>query len=92
MSDNKDLYATILGVRAPWYVTEVVVSAKSEEITVTIRSRPDVRHPCPTCGKPCPGYDTRRRSWRHLDTCQFKTMLVAEVPRVECGEHGVVQI
>ena len=32
----------------------------------------------------------RRRSWRHLDTCQFKTLLVADVPRVECPEHGVV--
>jgi transposase len=92
MSDNRTLYATILGIQAPWEVTEVDVNPKQEQVTVTISSRPDVRHPCPTCGKPCPGYDTRRRSWRHLDTCQFKTVLIAEVPRVECGEHGVVQI
>jgi transposase len=47
---------------------------------------------CPKCGQPCPGYDTRRRSWRHLDTCQFKTIVDADVPRVECPTHGVVQI
>lgn len=92
MNDNKDLYGTILGVRAPWVVTEVDVRPKEERVTVTIACRPDVRHPCPTCGAACPGYDTRRRSWRHLDTCQFKTILVADVPRVECGEHGVLQI
>lgn len=92
MSNNQELYATILGIRAPWFVTQVDVRAKQEEVTVTISSRADVRHACPSCGKPCPGYDTRRRSWRHLDTCQFKTILVADVPRVECGEHGVVQI
>ena len=92
MSDKEDLYATILGVRPPWHVTGVDVRAKQEEVTVTIAARPDIRHPCPTCGKPCPGYDTRRRSWRHLDTCQFKTVLIADVPRVECGEHGVLQI
>jgi transposase len=92
MSDNKELYGTILGIKAPWYVTQVDVSAKREEVTVTITSRPDVRHACPTCGKPCPGYDTRRRSWRHLDTCQFKTILLADVPRVNCTEHGVLQI
>jgi transposase len=46
---------------------------------------------CPKCGKPCPGYDTRPRRWRHLDTCQLQTLLVADVPRVECEEHGVVQ-
>ena len=47
--------------------------------------------PCwPTCSKPAPGYDSRRRRWRHLDTCQYKTILEADVPRVKCPEHGVV--
>jgi transposase len=32
------------------------------------------------------GYDTRR--WRHLDTCQFKTVLESRVPRVKCPQHG----
>ena len=30
-----------------------------------------------------------RRSWRHLPTCQYRTILTAEVPRVRCSEHGV---
>jgi len=47
---------------------------------------------CPECGKACPGYDGRRRRWRHLDTCRFKTILEADVPRVECAEHGVRQV
>jgi transposase len=92
MSDNKELYAAILGVLPPWHVTQVDVRVKQEEVTVTIAARADVRHRCPSCGKACPGYDTRRRSWRHLDTCQFKTIVIADVPRVECGEHGVLQI
>jgi len=37
-------------------------------------------------------FDTRTRRWRHLDTCQYRTILVAEVPRVECPEHGVHQV
>ena len=32
------------------------------------------------------------RVWRHLDTCQFKTFLHARIPRVDCPEHGVVQV
>ena len=40
--------------------------------------------------QPAPGYDSRRRRWRHLDTCQYKTILEADVPRVKCPEHGVV--
>ena len=30
----------------------------------------------------------RTRRWRHLDSCQFKTVLEAAVPLVECAEHG----
>ncbi|MCU7880077.1 MAG: transposase family protein [Candidatus Thiodiazotropha sp. (ex Lucinoma aequizonata)] len=39
-----------------------------------------------------PGYDTRKRSWHHLNTCQYKTILVADTPRVDCKEHGVVTV
>jgi len=41
---------------------------------------------------PSPGYDSRIRCWRHLDACQYKTILVANVPRVKCQEHGVVTV
>lgn len=47
---------------------------------------------CPQCGRVAPGYDHRPRRWRHLDTCQYRTILVVDVPRVECPEHGVHQI
>ena len=86
------LYAAILGVTAPWEVSNVDVRAKEEEIHVTIGARSGTHFTCPQCGKHCPGYDTRRRTWRHLDTCQFATFLVVDVPRIECSEHGVLQV
>ena len=40
-----------------------------------------------------PLYDhAEERAWRHLDSCQFQTYLHARIPRVACGEHGVVQV
>jgi transposase len=30
--------------------------------------------------------------WRHLDTCQYQTLLHARVPRVGCPTHGVRQV
>lgn len=89
---DKDLYATILGIRSPWRVAAVDLDAQSEEVSVTIEAESDARLVCPTCERPCSRYDARRRSWRHLDTCQFKTLLVADVPRVQCAEHGVLQV
>lgn len=47
---------------------------------------------CPECGETCGRYDTRTRTWRHLDTMQYRTLLTADVPRVKCSEHGVKQV
>ena len=47
---------------------------------------------CPECGQPAWRYDTRQRRWRHLDTCQYRTILAAEMPRVHCERHKVKQI
>lgn len=91
MRDNK-LYKKILGIESPWDVTEVELSIGTGEVTVIVEHTAEIQLTCPHCRVNCPGYDKRHRKWRHLDTCQFKTLLVAEVPRVECKEHGVVMV
>ncbi len=88
---DRELYRQILGIQAPWEVSEVEVDLPGTGVTVHIRhSGSDLA--CPQCGTGCSGYDTRERKWRHLDTCQYKTWLVAQVPRVRCPEHGVHQL
>lgn len=89
---DKDLYAQILGIKSPWQVVDVELSVSKGEVTVQVEQEAGAKSCCPSCGKASPGYDSRRRRWRHLDTCQYKTILVAEVPRVKCEEHGVVTV
>lgn len=89
---DKDLYTQILGINPPWKVTDVELSVDSGEVKVFIEQRSGTVHQCPKCDVECPGYDRRQRSWRHLDTCQLKTILVAEVPRISCPEHGVITV
>jgi transposase len=86
---DRDLYAQILGITAPWHVSGVRLDVPAGKVEVVVEHRGQAC--CPQCGKACSGYDTRQRRWRHLDTCQLQTVLVADVPRVECPEHGVVQ-
>lgn len=86
-----DLYARILGISHPWAVVDVKLDEKNKSVEVFLRSEED-RPPCPECGAGSPKYDSRERRWRHLDTCQFQTLLVAEVPRIECPDHGVKQV
>ncbi|MEQ1735634.1 MAG: ISL3 family transposase [Rhodoglobus sp.] len=89
---DRDLYARILGLVDPWQVRDVQLDLAGEEVRVTVAAKSTATLGCPECGKACPGYDTRQRSWRHLDTCQFKTILVADVPRVNRSEHGIHQV
>ena len=86
---DRDLYAKILGITSPWHVNDVALDVAAGKVEVLVEHRGKAC--CSKCGRTCPGYDTRERRWRHLDTCQFETHLVAQVPRVRCEEHGVVQ-
>lgn len=90
--DELSLYERILGLVKPWYVDQVsfVEATKTVEVHVGVDRDEQLR--CPTCGAHCPGYDSRLRSWRHLDTCQYKTVVTARVPRVNCPEHGCLTI
>jgi len=88
---DTQLYSQILGIERPWKVTDVKVSLPADEVEVFVEHGGS-KLSCPECGKTCPGYDKRTRRWRHLDTCQLKTLLVADVPRVQCAEHGLVNV
>jgi transposase len=85
---DTDLYARILGVERPWQVTDVELRLAAGEVEVKVEyGATEVT--CPECGESAARYDSRVRRWRHLPTCQYKTILAAEVPRVRCPEHGV---
>lgn len=85
MQDH-ELYAQILGIRTPWQVDKVELRLAGGEVHVHLTHDPGLLCPCPECG---PLYDHQpERRWRHLDTCQFKTILHAEPPRSNCGVHG----
>lgn len=89
---DTELYAQILGIKKPWQVSDVELNVSENQVTIQVGVKAGTQQTCPTCGEASPGYDSRTRRWRHLDTCQLKTILEAEVPRVKCKEHGVVTV
>ena len=86
--DELTLYTKILGLTAPWTVTDIRFDEGEKAVHVRVEVDEDEPLCCPSCGNPCPRYDHRSRRWRHLDTCQFKTIVVADVPRVNCPDDG----
>lgn len=87
-----ELYQTILGLNRPWRVTRVEVKKARQEVEVVVRWPAEVGVKCPQCGKTVTAYDHLERRWRHLDTCQYQTILAARLPRANCPEHGVHQV
>lgn len=87
---DRELYQRILGIEAPWFVERVELKLGEGEVHVFLDHDEMVNWPCPECGTGCKLYDHQpERRWRHLDTCQYQTMVHAKPPRTECGEHGV---
>ena len=71
----------------------VELDEETRAVSVRVELPVDSDLTCPVCSMSCAGYDTRdERRWRHLDSCGFKTYLLAAVPRVRCAEHGVVTV
>jgi transposase len=89
MQDH-ELYRRILGIEAPWQVERVELQLKDGEVHVYLIHKDNLEWACAECGALGPLYDHQpERQWRHLDTCQFHTILHAAPPRSQCPEHGV---
>lgn len=89
---DRELYAKLLGIEAPWRVVEVGLEEADHRVEVFLEHDRSAPLRCPTCGRVVSGYDARERRWRHLDTMQYQTVLVAKVPRVKCPTDGIKQI
>ena len=59
------------------------------EVHIFLEHDEQVRWPCRQCSAVCALHDHQpERRWRHLDTCQYRTILHARPPRSDCSEHG----
>ena len=87
---DRELYRRILGIESPWQVERVELKLEQGEVHVYLEHAPEAKWLCPECSTPSPLYDHQaERRWRHLDTCQYQTILHASPPRAACQEHGV---
>ena len=81
-------YQQIFGDTTPWVVSEVHLDMEQLVNEVRLKVKPGAIWGCPKCRERMHIKEWRTRRWRHLDSCQLKTILEAAVPVVECSEHG----
>ena len=86
-------YGLLLGVKRPWEVDGVNLDMEGRRVEIRLEWAMGHGVPCPECGRECTMADhAPERTWRHLDTMQFETLIRARVPRSRCPEHGVKTI
>lgn len=87
---DRQLYEEILGIQSPWFVDHVELKLEYGQVHVHLKHHDEAIWQCPECSHECSLYDhTPERTWRHLDTCQYQTLLHAATPRTNCPDHGV---
>lgn len=85
-----EFYKKILGLEAPWEIEKVSITNKGKKISIELIHPEKSQFDCKHCGTQCSVYDHNdQRVWRHLDTCDYYTYLIASLPRVNCKDCGI---
>jgi len=84
-------YKKLLGLEEEnWNVEKVALDMSEKRVEIKLVHRRGNGILCPICDTVCGIEDhTKERQWRHLDTMQFTTILLARVPRSNCPNCGV---
>jgi transposase len=89
-SELQQHYALLLGIGSPWEVKTVDLNLEAKQVEIELGWQWGAAAKCPECGRECSIHDCApERTWRHLDTMQFTTLIRTRTPRADCPEHGV---
>lgn len=78
----KDFYGQSLGLKAPWKVSGVVIDGESRQVRIRVECMAGEVWGDPESNERAEIKDWEERTWRHLDTCEFETVITAKVPRL----------
>ena len=88
----KEHYSLLLGLKKPWEVSSVNLELEQSRVKIVVNYN-KTKVECPKCKKTVSIRDSApSRSWRHLDTMNFETLIEAKVPRCNCSDCGVKTI
>lgn len=92
MDKLSEHYGLLLGLDDSWEASDVELDLEGQRVEIRLMhcGGPVT---CPECQATCSIADhAPERTWRHLDTMQFETVLRAATPRANCPQCGVKTI
>lgn len=91
--DDKKLIEDLYNVTRPWFVSRVVLDPDEKILHAYLEHDDGCRWQCPECHREyCISDHVRERVWRDLDSGIYHVYLHARIPRIECMEHGKLQV
>ena len=78
----KEFYAQSLELKAPWKVVDVMIDGEARQVCIRVECARGEVWGDPETNERAEIKDWEERTWRHLDTCQFETIITARVPRL----------
>jgi transposase len=85
-------YHALLGLDQNWKVNSVDFQPASKSVDIDIEFCGTTLS-CPKCHATCSQADMApKRTWRHLDTMHFVTLIHASVPLSKCAQCGVLTL
>ena len=91
--NSNQLYEAMLGIKGSWYIKSVILSEEIKQVTVEVALRKGLAWADPT-DKTARAHINgwTERQWRHLDTCQYKTIIKAKVPQLKYSDGTVKEL
>ena len=87
------LYEHLLGLKAPWSVKKVDLSLADQRVVVEVVLKKGQVWADPTdATKRAHINGWSERQWRHLDTCQFETIIKARIPQLKFSDGTVEEL
>ena len=83
LTDIRDFYARSANVLKPWKVVEVEICPETQSVEVRVECEDGTVWTDPKTRERAHVHEWRERRWRHLDTCEYKTVIIAKVPRLK---------
>lgn len=88
----EEFYGQSIGVKTPWRVINVSIHPEAKEVRITVQCASGETWIDPQTGRRAEIKDWHERTWRHLDTCEFTTVVSARVPRVKLSDGSTMMV
>ena len=89
---STEFYRQILGLGAPWSVSKVDLDLAAKRVVVRVEVDRSTKWFHPETQEPATLHKWTERRWRHLDTCQFETVIEANVPSVKYRDGSIEEV